>query len=53
MITAVAGIIFALLHLREWLGMIDAGRHPVSRIPGAPDLFGGAFFSITGLHLCT
>ena len=28
MITAVAGILFAVLHIREWMGMIGEGGHP-------------------------
>ena len=50
MITAAAGIIFAVLHLREWMGMIDEGVTLVKN-PWGTGLFGGAFFSITGLHL--
>jgi heme/copper-type cytochrome/quinol oxidase subunit 3 len=37
MITAVLGVLFAVLHIREWMGMISEGAT--------------AFFSITGLHL--
>jgi cytochrome c oxidase subunit 3 len=50
MITAVAGILFALLHIREWLGMIDEGVRLFSN-PWGTNLFGATFFSITGLHL--
>ena len=48
--TAVLGAIFAALHLREWLGMIDEGVRLFSN-PWGSGLFGAAFFSITGLHL--
>ena len=50
MITAVAGILFAILHIREWLGMIDEGVRLFSN-PWGSNLFGATFFSITGLHL--
>ena len=50
MITAAAGILFAILHLREWLGMIHEGATLLQNPWGTP-LFGAAFFSITGLHL--
>jgi heme/copper-type cytochrome/quinol oxidase subunit 3 len=49
-ITATGGIVFALLHLREWMGMIDAGVR-LFQNPWGSGLFGAAFFSITGLHL--
>lgn len=50
MITAVLGIVFAVLHIREWLGMIGEGATLFHNPWGTP-LFGSAFFSITGLHL--
>ena len=50
MITAVAGILFALLHVREWLGLIGEGM-TLFKNPWGTGLFGSAFFSITGLHL--
>src|SRR6202140_3974840 len=50
MITAVAGILFALLHVREWLGLIDEGM-TLFKNPWGTGLFGASFFSITGLHL--
>jgi cytochrome c oxidase subunit 3 len=49
-VTAILGIIFALLHLREWLGMIREGA-TLAHNPWGSALFGSAFFSITGLHL--
>jgi len=49
-ITVVGGLIFALLHLKEWLGLIGEGLRLFSN-PWGSGLFGGAFFSITGLHL--
>ena len=50
MITAVAGILFALLHVREWLALIDEGM-TLFKNPWGTGLFGASFFSITGLHL--
>jgi cytochrome c oxidase subunit III len=50
MLTAVGGIIFALLHIREWLALIDEGM-TLFHNPWGNGLFGASFFSITGLHL--
>jgi cytochrome c oxidase subunit III len=50
MITAVLGIAFALLHIREWMNMIDEGVSLFHNPWGTP-LFGASFFSVTGLHL--
>ncbi|MGO8984221.1 MAG: cytochrome c oxidase subunit 3 [Terriglobales bacterium] len=50
MITAALGIVFALLHIREWMGLIDEGMTLLKNPWGTP-LFGASFFSITGLHL--
>jgi len=50
MITAVGGVIFAALHIREWLGLIDEGM-TMFHNPWGSGLFGASFFSITGLHL--
>jgi cytochrome c oxidase subunit 3 len=49
-ITAAAGIIFASLHIREWLALIDEGM-TLFKNPWGTGLFGAAFFSVTGLHL--
>jgi cytochrome c oxidase subunit 3 len=49
-ITAIGGLIFAGLHIREWLGLIGEGMTLFHNPWGTP-LFGSAFFSITGLHL--
>ena len=43
--TMVLGLIFAGLHIREWVGLFDEG------IKLSSGLFGQTFFSITGLHL--
>jgi heme/copper-type cytochrome/quinol oxidase subunit 3 len=50
MITAAAGIVFALLHVREWLALIGEGM-TLLKNPWGTGLFGASFFSITGLHL--
>ena len=50
MITAVGGLIFALLHIREWLALINEGM-TMFQNPWGTGLFGASFFSITGLHL--
>ena len=50
MITAVFGILFAVLHIREWLGLISEGATLFHNPWGTP-LFSSLFFSITGLHL--
>ena len=50
MITAVAGTLFAILHVREWMGMIAEGATLFHNPWGTP-LFGASFFSVTGLHL--
>src|SRR5207245_10557741 len=49
-ITVVGGLIFALLLLKEWMGLIGAGLGLFAN-PWGSGLFGAAFFSITGLHL--
>ncbi len=49
-ITALAGTLFAILHIREWMGMIGEGATLFHNPWGTP-LFSSLFFSITGLHL--
>ena len=48
--TILLGVIFAGLHIREWIGLIDEGVSMFQNPWGSP-LFGATFFSITGLHL--
>jgi cytochrome c oxidase subunit 3 len=43
-------VIFAGLHIREWIALIDEGVRLFQNPWGSP-LFGATFFSITGLHL--
>ncbi|HLV86105.1 MAG TPA: cytochrome c oxidase subunit 3 [Candidatus Sulfotelmatobacter sp.] len=50
MITAAGGVLFTLLHLREWMGLIHEGVRLFQNPWGAP-MFGACFFSITGLHM--
>ncbi len=49
-ITVAGGILFALLHIREWLGLIHEGVRLFQNPWGSP-MFGATFFAITGLHL--
>lgn len=50
MFTLVAGLIFAILHIREWMGMIAEGV-TFYKNPWGTGLFGGAYFSVTGMEL--
>lgn len=50
MVTAALGVAFGLLHIREWMGLIDEGM-TLFKNPWGTGLFGASFFSITGLHL--
>jgi cytochrome c oxidase subunit 3 len=50
LITAALGLVFALLHLREWMALIGEGM-TLFKNPWGSGLFGASFFSITGLHL--
>jgi cytochrome c oxidase subunit 3 len=49
-VTAGLGLIFALLHIREWFGLIGEGM-TMFHNPWGTGLFGASFFTITGLHL--
>jgi cytochrome c oxidase subunit 3 len=49
--TILLGIVFAVLHLREWFKMFDEGWRLFQNPTGGSAQFGAAFFSITGLHL--
>jgi cytochrome c oxidase subunit III len=50
MITAAGGILFTILHIREWMSLIGEGVRMFQNPWGAP-MFGALFFSITGLHM--
>ena len=56
--TILGGGAFLVLHIIEWMHIIDEGLKPFKlpdewahRWPNAPALFGASFFSITGLHM--
>ena len=48
--TMLGGIAFDVLHLREWLGLIEEGVRLFKNPWGTP-LFGATFFGLTGLHM--
>jgi cytochrome c oxidase subunit 3 len=48
--TALGGVLFDILHIREWLGLITEGVRPFHNPWGTP-MFGAAFFTMTGLHM--
>jgi heme/copper-type cytochrome/quinol oxidase subunit 3 len=48
--TMLGGVIFDVLHIREWLGLIHDGLRLYHNDWGS-SLFGGAFFTLTGLHM--
>jgi len=50
MITAAGGVLFTLLHIRDWLGMISQGVGMFQN-PWGPPAFGASFYSITGFSL--
>jgi cytochrome c oxidase subunit 3 len=50
MITAVAGLLFILLHIRDWMGMLSQGVGMFHN-PWGPAAFGASFYVITGFSL--
>jgi heme/copper-type cytochrome/quinol oxidase subunit 3 len=50
MITAAAGLLFTLLHVRDWMGMINQGVG-LFHNPWGLAAFGAAFYAITGFSL--
>lgn len=48
--TMLGGVLFDILHIREWLGLIHEGLRLYSN-PWGSSLFGAAFFTLTGLHM--
>jgi len=50
MITAAAGALFTLLHIRDWMNMMSQGVG-LFHNPWGPPAFGSAFYSITGFSL--
>lgn len=50
LITLAAGVIFVLLHIRDWAAVIGEGV-TLFKNPWGTSLFGAAYFSVTGLEL--
>jgi cytochrome c oxidase subunit III len=50
LLTMLGGLGFIVLHLNEWMGLIREGVRLGQNPWGAP-LFGGTFFTLTGLHM--
>jgi cytochrome c oxidase subunit 3 len=48
--TMTGGLAFMLLHANEWRQLIEEGLRPFSNPWGAP-MFGGTFFTLTGMHM--
>jgi cytochrome c oxidase subunit III len=48
--TMLGGVLFDILHIREWLGLIHEGLR-LGQNPWGSGLFGAAFFTLTGLHM--
>jgi heme/copper-type cytochrome/quinol oxidase subunit 3 len=48
--TAAGGVLFTVLHIRDWMGMMDQGVGLLKN-PWGPAAFGAAFYSITGFSL--
>ncbi len=48
--TAAGGVLFDILHIREWFGLIHEGVRLFSNPWGTAN-FGAAFFTLTGLHM--
>ncbi|MBI3665188.1 MAG: cytochrome c oxidase subunit 3 [Acidobacteria bacterium] len=48
--TMLGGVLFDILHGREWLHLIEEGVTPFGNPWGVP-LFGASFFTLTGLHM--
>jgi cytochrome c oxidase subunit 3 len=49
-LTMLGGILFVLLHAKEWAGLIAEGVRMWENPWGVP-LFGASFFTLTGLHM--
>ena len=48
--TIACGVLFIVLHMNEWMHLIHDGVTPLENPWGTP-LFGGTFFTLTGLHM--
>ena len=51
MITGLGGVIFSILHIREWMQMAAQGLGLFHNPWGAPPAFGSAYYAITGFSL--
>jgi cytochrome c oxidase subunit III len=49
--TMIAGGTFVVLHLREWMHLIEGEHVTPFQNPWGVPLFGATFFAITGLHM--
>src|SRR5712691_3624108 len=49
--TMAAGAAFVILHLNEWLNLINSEHVTIFDNPWGVPQFGGTFFSLTGLHM--
>ncbi len=49
--TMFCGVVFVVLHLREWFALIAEGMTPSGNPWSNVPQFGGTFFTITGLHM--
>ncbi len=49
--TIAGGALFVVLHLSEWLNMINNEHVTLAHNPWGVPLFGATFFGITGLHM--
>ncbi len=45
------GLAFVVLHLREWMNLINNEHVTAFNNPWGVPLFGGTFFALTGLHM--
>jgi cytochrome c oxidase subunit 3 len=50
LLTMLGGLGFIVIHINEWLGLIDEGVRLWQNPWGVP-LFGATFFTLTGLHM--
>jgi len=48
--TMLGGILFDVLHIHEWQGLIGEGVR-LSKNPWGAPMFGASFFTLTGLHM--
>jgi len=51
LLTMLGGALFIVLHMYEWLHLIDDGLRPFSNPWNGSPLFGATFFGVTGMHM--